>query len=278
MRASGTRASGLLTSLNFWYFGLVTVLLYLPIFLLIVFSFNDSTSLSFPWKGFTPRWYQSLAGADELLRALRNSVVLGILSSLVATALGTMAAIAVVKYRFPGRGLFVAVAAMPLVIPYVVLGVAMLILFSQVGLPLSLFTVGLGHVVINIPLVLLIVGARLIGMPRNLEEAAMDLGATYWDTLRRVTLPIAFPAMVAAFLTCFTTSFDEFALTFFLVGPQLTLPVYIYSQLRFPSRLPLVVAMASLIMVASVVLIVFSEWIRRRGQEPAGPRAVEGGS
>jgi spermidine/putrescine transport system permease protein len=276
MSTTWRRSSRLLTSFSFWYFLLVTVLLYLPIFLLIVFSFNDSTSLSFPWKGFTLRWYQALAGADELLRALRNSIVLGILSSLVATALGTMAAIAVIKYRFPGRGLFVAVAAMPLVIPYVVLGVAMLILFSQVNLPLSLWTVGLGHVVINIPLALLIVGARLVGMERNLEEAAMDLGATYWGTLRRVTLPIAFPAMIAAFLTCFTTSFDEFALTFFLVGPQPTLPVYIYSQLRYPNRLPLVVAMASLIMVASVALIVFSEWIRRRGQELSSPDLVTG--
>lgn len=276
MSTSWRRSGRLLTSFSFWYFLLVTVLLYLPIFLLIVFSFNDSTSLSLPWKGFTLRWYQALAGADELLRALRNSIALGILSSLVATALGTMAAIAVIKYRFPGRGLFVAVAAMPLVIPYVVLGVAMLILFSQVDLPLSLWTVGLGHVVINIPLVLLIVGARLVGMERNLEEAAMDLGATYWGTLRRVTLPIAFPAMIAAFLTCFTTSFDEFALTFFLVGPQPTLPVYIYSQLRYPNRLPLVVAMASLIMVASVALIVFSEWIRRRGQELSSPDLVAG--
>jgi spermidine/putrescine transport system permease protein len=274
MSTTWRRSGRLLTSLSFWYFLLVTILLYLPIFLLIVFSFNDSTSLSFPWKGFTLRWYQSLAGADELLRALRNSIILGILSSLVATALGTMATIAVIKYRFPGRGLFVAVAAMPLVIPLVVLGVAMLILFSQVDLPLSLWTVGLGHVVINIPLVVLIVGARLVGMERNLEEAAMDLGATYWGTLRRVTLPIAFPAMVAAFLTCFTTSFDEFALTFFLVGPQPTLPVYIFSQLRYPNRLPLVVAMASLIMVASVALIVFSEWIRRRGQEPLSPDLV----
>jgi spermidine/putrescine transport system permease protein len=278
MGTNWRRSGRLLTSFSFWYFLFVTALLYLPIFMLIVFSFNDSTSLSYPWKGFTLRWYQALADADELLRALRNSVVLGILSSLVATVLGTMAAIAVIRYRFPGRGLFVAVAAMPLVIPYVVLGVAMLILFGQVNLPLSLWTVGLGHVVVNIPLVLLIVGARLVGMERNLEEAAMDLGATYWGTLRRVTLPLAFPAMIAAFLTCFTTSFDEFALTFFLVGPQPTLPVYIYSQLRFPSRLPLVVAMASLIMVASVCLIVFSEWIRRRGQGPSGRGLVDGGA
>jgi spermidine/putrescine transport system permease protein len=260
-----------LTSFSFWYFVFFTLLLYLPIFLLVVFSFNDAATLTFPLKGFTLRWYERLLAADELLRSVWNSIVLGVASSLVATILGTMAAIGVVKYRFPGRGLFVAVAAMPLVIPYVVLGVAMLIAFSQVNIPLSLWTVGIGHVIINIPLVLLIVGARLIGMEPNLEEAAMDLGATYWGTQFRVTLPIAFPAMVAAFLTSFTTSFDEFALAFFLVGPQPTLPVYIYSQLRYPSRLPVVVALAAVIMVASVLLIVFAEWLRRLGQQSARP-------
>lgn len=262
-----------LASFSFWYFVFFTFILYLPILLLIIFSFNDATTLTFPLKGFTLRWYASLLQARELLKSVWNSVVLGVISSLVATVLGTMAAIGVIRYRFPGRGLFVAVAAMPLVIPYVVMGVAMLILFSQVNIALSLWTVGVGHVIINIPLVLLIVGARLIGMDPNLEEAAMDLGATYWGTLFRVTLPIAFPAMVAAFLTSFTTSFDEFALAFFLIGPQPTLPVFIYSQLRFPSRLPLVVALAALIMVASVVLIVFAEWLRRLGQPSARPAA-----
>jgi spermidine/putrescine transport system permease protein len=179
----------------------------------------------------------------------------------------------VVRYKFPGRGLFVAVAAMPLVIPYVVLAVAMLLLFSQLSIPLSLWTVGLGHVIISIPLVLLIVAARLIGMEKNLEEAAMDLGATYWGMLARVTLPIAFPAMVAAFLVAFTTSLDEFALAFFLIGPDPTLPVYIYSQLRFPSRLPVVVTMASVIMVASVLMIVFSEYVRRWGDASPRPRS-----
>jgi spermidine/putrescine transport system permease protein len=260
-----------LLSLSFWYFVAFTAILYLPIFLLIVFSFNDSQALVFPLKGFTTKWYGEMLRSSELLKSLRNSVTLGVVSSLIATILGTMAAIGVVRFRFPGRSLFVAVAAMPLVIPYVVLAVAMLIMFSQLGIPPSLWTVGIGHVIINIPLVVLIVSARLIGMERNLEEAAMDLGATYWGTLFRVTLPIAFPAMIAAFLTSFTTSFDEFALAFFLIGPQPTLPVYIYSQLRFPSRLPVVVTMAAVVMVASVLMIVFSEYLRRAGQNSAQP-------
>jgi spermidine/putrescine transport system permease protein len=163
---------------------------------------------------------------------------------------------------------------MPLVIPYVVLGVAMLILFDQVGIQLSLWTVGLGHVVINIPFVMLIVAARLSGFDPSLEEAAMDLGANYWNTLLRITLPIAFPALVAAFLFSFTTSFDEFALSFFLIGNETTLPLYLYSQLRFPSRLPLVVAAASIVMVFSIFVLIASDRLRR-SSGPASNRVQE---
>lgn len=251
---------------GFIYFALAALFLYLPIGLLILFSFNDSTALTFPLKGFTLKWYSELLEAKELLTALRHSLVLGFASSAVATLFGTLAAIGLARFNFPGRGAFLAVASLPLVIPYVVLGVALLILFSQWGVPLSLWTVGAGHVVINIPYVMLIVAARLAGFDDNLEEAAMDLGATYWVTLMRVTLPISAPALVSAFLSSFTTSFDEFALAFFLTGTQNTLPVYLYSQLRFPSRLPLVVTLAAIIMVVSVVIVVFSEWLRRVGQ------------
>ena len=155
---------------------------------------------------------------------------------------------------------------MPLVIPSVILGVALLVGFVQIGVPLSLWTVGLGHVVINIPIVILIVMARLAGLSPNLEEAAMDLGMPYMEALLHVTLPLSLPALIAAFLTSFTTSFDEFALTFFLIGSEPTLPIYLYSQLRFPARLPMVVAMASIVIVGSFLIIVLMERIRRAGE------------
>lgn len=248
-----------------FYFALLLAFLYLPIGLLIAFSFNESHLMVFPLKGFTLKWYRALFETTELLKAVRNSIILGIVSSAAATVLGTIAAIGVVRYRFPGRGAFLAVASMPLVIPYVVLGVALLMLFGSLGLPLSLWTVGIGHVVINIPSVMLIVAARLVGFPTSLEEAAMDLGATYWGTLLRVTVPICAPAIGAAFLTSFTTSFDEFALSFFLVGREATLPIYLYSQLRFPNRLPIVVTLAAIVMVTSGAVLIFSEWLRRAG-------------
>jgi spermidine/putrescine transport system permease protein len=248
------------------YYWLLAFFLYLPIIFLLIFSFNDSPVLVFPLKGFTLRWSAGLWEARELIASVWNSLWLGLGSSLVATILGTMAGIAITRFDFPGKQAFVGLSALPLVIPYVVLGVGLLILFDSLGIELSLWTVGLGHVVINVPYVMLIVAARLAGFDPSLEEAAMDLGSNYWRTLRRVTLPITFPALVSAFLMSFTTSFDEFALSFFLIGNETTLPVYLYSQLRFPSRLPLVVTLAAVIMVVSVLVVFFSEWLRRVGQ------------
>lgn len=253
---------------SYIYYWLLALFLYLPIFLLLLFSFNDAATLTFPLSGFTLRWYRELLEAGELLASVRNSLVVGLLSSLAATALGTMAAIGIVRFRFPGRNTFLAVSAMPLVIPSVVLGVALLILFRQlVDVELSLWTVGLGHVVINIPIVMLIVAARLAGFDEHLEEAAMDLGATYWRTQWRITLPIIFPALVAAYLTAFTTSFDEYAMSVFIVGTDATLPVYMYSQLRFPRRLPIIVTLGAIIMVTSILIIVSAERLRRLGQD-----------
>lgn len=250
------------------YFLAMLVLLYLPITLLLIFSFNDSTSLVFPLKGFTVQWYIDLFGNSELLEAVGTSLTLGLGSSLVATILGTMGAIAIVRFNLPGRQAFLAVSALPLVIPYVILAVSMLILFKEVGIPLSAYSAGLGHVVISIPYALLIVSARLVGFPNNLEEAAMDLGATYWGALLRVTLPICSPAIVAAFLLSFTISFDEFAIASFLAGTDATLPIYLYSQLRFPTRLPMVVALAAILMATTMTVMLLTEWLRRVGQPP----------
>ncbi|MBP7999265.1 MAG: ABC transporter permease [Chloroflexi bacterium] len=253
-----------------FYYGLFAIILYLPIILLILFSFNDSSSLRFPLTGFTTRWYQDLLQARELLTSLQNSVIVGLISSLVATILGTMAAIAIMRFDFPGKSAFLTVSALPMVIPSVVIGVALLILFRQmINVELSLWTVGLGHVVLNIPTVMLILASRLAGFPANLEEAAMDLGTSYWGAQWRVTLPMCIPALVAAFLTAFTTSFDEYAMSVFIMGTESTLPVYMYSQLRFPRRLPVMVALGALIMVLSIITILLAERLRRTGQGEA---------
>jgi spermidine/putrescine transport system permease protein len=246
-----------------YYFSLIA-LLYLPIALLFLFSVNSSASLSFPIRQLTFDWYQKLFAADAVLRSARNSLVVALGSSLASTALGTMVSILMLRYKFRGQNILVALAVLPLIVPYVVLGVALLLLFSFLHIDRSLWTVGIAHTVVALPYTLLIIASRLAGFDASLEEAAMDLGADYPTTLRRVVLPLIFPAMVSAWLTAFTVSFDEFALALFLAGTQPTFPVYLFSQLRFANRLPIMIALAVLLMIGTLTLVFIAERFRRR--------------
>src|SRR2546430_76818 len=210
------------------YYWLMIGLLYLPIAILFVFSINANTTLSFPLKGFTLAWYAKLLATPALLHSVFNSIVVAASSSVAATALGSMIAILLSRFEFRGRGALTGLAMLPLIVPYVVLGVALLILFHALNIPLSVVTVALAHVVVALPYTTLIVLARLLGFDQHLEEAAMDLGAGYPTTIRLVILPIAAPAIVSAWITAFTVSFDEFALALFLAGRDPTFPVYLY--------------------------------------------------
>lgn len=267
------------------FFLAFTLLLYLPLGLLVLFSFNASRTMAFPIHAWTLDWYLQAWKSPGLRQALGNSLVVGLGSSLLATALGSLAAVAVMRFRFPGRRLLLAVAALPLVVPSIVLAVALLAGGVQLNALLaalnpaggaaqvkvfSLWTVGISHVVIALPMVILIVAARLVSIPRRLEEAAMDLGCTYWGAQWRVTLPLARPAILAAFLTAFSSSFDEFATAFLLAGTRQTLPTYLYSQLRSAYKLPMVVAAAAVIIVASLLLVAATELLRRGGDAQAG--------
>jgi spermidine/putrescine transport system permease protein len=249
--------------LTFYYFSLIA-LLYLPIALLFLFSVNSSASLSFPIKQLTLDWYQKLFAADAILRSARNSLLVAVGSSFAATILGTMVSILMLRYKFRGQNIIIALAMLPLIVPYVVLGVALLILFSVLHVERSLWTVGIAHTVVALPYTLLIIASRLAGFDSSVEEAAMDLGADYPTTLRRVVLPLIFPAMVSAWLTAFTVSFDEFALALFLAGTQPTFPVYLFSQLRFANRLPIMIALAVLMMIGTLTLVFIGERLRQR--------------
>lgn len=246
-----------------YYFSLIA-LLYLPIVILFLFSINANTALSFPLKGLTLDWYTKLFQADAVLRAARNSLIVATGSSFAATLLGTMVSILIMRYQFRGKNLLLALAALPLIVPYVVLGVALLLLFSVIHVDRSLLTVGIAHTVVALPYTLLIIASRLAGFDSSIEEAAMDLGADYPTTLRRVVLPLIFPAMVSAWLTAFTVSFDEFALALFLAGTQPTFPVYLFSQLRFANRLPIMIALAVLLMIGTLTLVFIAERYRQR--------------
>ena len=245
-------------------YAVMLFLLYLPVALLFVFSFNANTTLSFPITGLTTRWYGEVFSDAALLEAARNSVVVGVGSATVATALGFGVAMAFVRFRFRGRTGLLGLAALPLIVPFVVLGVALFLLFSFLDVPRSLLTIAAGHTVIALPFATLIILARVSGLDPQLEDAAMDLGATYPTTLRRVILPIIGTTLVSAWLTCFIVSFDEVAIALFLAGGDPTFPVFLYGQLRFAQRLPVLIAMAVMLMIGTVALTLIAFRIGRR--------------
>lgn len=240
--------------------------LYVPVLLLPLFSFNDNIYVTLPFKGFTLKWYENLAANSSLQSALWASVKVGVGVSVVSTCFGLMAARAMTRYHIPFRRSIYALIMLPLVIPYMVIGVSTLVILRRaLDLDLSLVTVGLSHVLITVPLSMLVLIARMEGFDRSLEEASRDLGDTAWRSFRRVTLPLVMPGIVSSLLLCFITSFDEYLLAFFLAGSETTLPIFIFSSLRFPAKIPDVLALGSLILMVSIVLVVFAEWLRRRG-------------
>ena len=241
--------------------------LYVPVLLLPLFSFNDSIFVAFPLKGFTTNWYADMLANEQMHAALVNSIKVGIAASVIATIFGIFGAKAVTRYRIPGQKPIVTVIMLPLVIPGIILGVALLMLFSRIDLPLSLYTVTMGHVLICVPFSMATLMARFEGFDKSMEEAAADLGDSPWWVFWRVTFPLAFPGILASLLLCFTISFDEFIMAFFLTSTEQTLPIYMYSQLRFPQRLPPVLALGACILVVSFIVVFFSHWIRRRGTQ-----------
>jgi spermidine/putrescine transport system permease protein len=237
-------------------------LLYFPIALLFLFSFARNTSLVFPLRELTLDWYGEVFADDALLEAARNSLVVGMIAATVATGLGLSVAFA--RFRFRGRLPLLGLAVLPLIVPFIVLGVSLFVLFSFVDVPRSLLTVAAGHSIIALPFATLILLARMSGIDPALEDAAMDLGATYGVTLRRVVLPLIGPTLFSAWLTCFIVSFDEVAIALFLAGGDPTFPVYLYGQLRFAQRVPVLIAMAVLLMIGTISLTLLAFRLARR--------------
>ena len=239
--------------------------LYVPVLVLPVFSFNDSQFIAFPLSGFTTRWYGALAGDSAMQHALGNSLKVGIVTALLSTMLGLAAARAVTRYRLRGAGAALGFISLPLFIPDIVLGLSLLMLLGAMGLPLSLAAVMLGHLLVCVPFALTVLIARFEGFDRNLEEASADLGEDGWMTFWRITAPLMLPGIIASLLLTFITSFDEFLVAFFLSGTEATLPIYIWGQLRFPERLPMVLALGAVILAVPVVLVICAEHVRNLG-------------
>jgi spermidine/putrescine transport system permease protein len=248
------------------FFGLVVIFLYAPIVILVIFSFNKGSVPTFPLSGFTLHWYHEFLTNSDMQAALETSAIVASISSVVAVALGILASIGLSRSRFRGRGLVTTLVLVPLVVPLIVLGISLLLLFHVLGIQLSILTIVVGHVVISLPYTVLILMPRLEQIDASLAEAAYDLGAGPLTTFRRVTLPLILPAVVSAFLVAFTTSFDEYAVASFLAGSRQTFPIFLYSALRFPSQLPQVIAVAVVVLSLTIVVIVAAEVWRRRAE------------
>ncbi len=253
------------------YFWSYLLFLYVPIAILAVFSFHNSPILALPWRQFSLRWYRAMLHSSGLLDSLRTSFIVGILAASVAVFLGTLGGTAIARFEFPGRALLLALGLTPLIIPYLGLAVALLITFVTLGLRPSITTVVIGHSVIAIPYVILLVGTRLLGVDRSLEEAALDLGAGWSGVLWRVYVPLLMPALIVGFVTSFQVSFDEFYLAYFLTGFRPTLPVYFFSSLRQSQLLLPAVALTTLVTTVSVFVLgaawILGRWMFQQREE-----------
>lgn len=252
------------------------VLLYAPTLLLPIFAFNDSTVISFPLTGFTFDWFISLGEADELRDAAFNSLIIASTSAVTSTGLALLATSATVRYRFPGKGVMLGVIMVPMFLPEIIIGVSLLTVVLLAGLNLTIYTIIMGHTLICTPFAIAILRSSFQQLDPSMEEASLDLGASRFATFRRITLPLIMPGVFSSLLIAFTISLDEFVIAFFLSGTEPTLPVYIWSQLRFPRRIPSVMALGTLLLLLSISLLTISEILRRRSARRLGQKDTSG--
>jgi ABC-type spermidine/putrescine transport system permease subunit II len=248
------------------YAGLTMVFLYAPMGLLVLFAFNDSPSVGLPFKGFTTDWFTSMFGNGVLQDALTTSVKVAAATIVISLLLGTAAAVYISRAVGSWRNLSMATISLPLFLPPVILGMAIIIGLNAIGVERGLWTIILGHTIITLPLVTLVVMIRLEGLDRNYELAAQDLGARPHTVFLRVVLPQIAPGIVAAAMIALATSLDEFILTFLVTGTDTTLPLYIFGSLRFGLS-PELTALATVILVVSFALLILGVLIGigRRG-------------
>ena len=261
------------------YFTLLVLFLYAPLVVIFVFSFNDSTIPALPLSGFTTRWYDAAFNDSELLDAVTLSAKIAVCNAIFATTLGVIGALGLSARRVFLRPAVTALMMLPLVVPYIVLAIGMLILIHQAGLNQSWIAVLAGHVVITVPYTILIILPRLRTLDASLPEAARDLGASEVGSFWRITRPLITPAIVSSMIVSFTISFDEYAIASFLIPPgDRTFPIFVYSGTKVPASRPELLAIAAIVIAISLVLVVFTEvgrqWVERRQTGSAGADIV----
>jgi spermidine/putrescine transport system permease protein len=233
--------------------------LYLPLFVLIAGSFFQVA----PQTGFTMSWYQSLLQDPNLLTVTGNSLMVAVVAATIATILGTLAAVVLRRYRFMGRQLLSNALFSLIIIPDLVLGISLLLWLHLLHVPLGFLTLVIGHITLCLPFVTIMINSRLLDLDHSLFEAGHDLGASEWRILRHIILPVLLPAIIGAWLMCFTLSTDDVVISFFLTGPSFNvLPLYIYSLVRLGIT-PEINALCSIIFVVTLVLILIAQWRMR---------------
>ena len=233
---------------------LVFLFLFAPIAIVVLFSFNKTASLTFPFHGFSLRWYRAVFGSDLYRDAILSSLRVAVITVVVVVVVGTLAGIGVTRYAFRGNSIVRVFLLVPAALPGLFVGIALLSFFVQTKISLSLWTVTVGHLIYVLPYFFLVVTSRLQRFDYLLEEAARDLGAGPWTTFRRVTLPLIAPSLIAGALVVFSLSWDEVFITFFTIGAQNTLPLVIYSTVR-QSVDPSVNAISTLLLAGSLVFV-----------------------
>lgn len=250
---------------------LVYVFLYAPILILIVFSFNAGRQTA-RWEGFTLQWYVRLGENQQILAALKNSLIVASAATVVSTIFGTLAALALSRYSFRGKHATQAALFLPIIIPEIVFGAALVTFFGAIQFRLSIWTVIISHIAFSISYVAIVVRARLAGFDRSLEEAAMDLGAGPVQTFLRVTLPLILPGIIAGALLVFTISIDDYVVSSFVAGVgATTLPLQIYSMIKVGVT-PEVNAVSALLLGATIVMIILSQRLQRDPSKEGGTR------
>jgi spermidine/putrescine transport system permease protein len=255
----------------------VMVILYGPLVVLALFSVNDSIVIALPFKGFTLEWYREAMSNVLVRESIKNSLVVALIVTPISLLLGTMAAFATTRFRYRGRGGVAALTGGPLVVPWLLIGVGALLFFSRLHVPLNLRTISSMHIVVAFPLVAAIVSARLVRFDPSLEEAARDLGATNREVLRYIVLPHLVPALAAASILAFSYSFNNFVISFFVGGFELTFPIWVFSTLRHAQNVPIVNAISTLVSIAQVLIVVVAWrlWRRRADRSAASDPASD---
>ncbi|MDD5934527.1 MAG: ABC transporter permease [Clostridiales bacterium] len=246
------------------YLGIITFIMYVPIILTVVYSFNTSRITSI-WGGFTLDWYKVLFQDHDIGIALRNSLILAVISCFLAAVIGTLGAYGMAKIKTKPNQIIGYLSILPIMIPEIILGMVFLAVFSFIGLPFGLTTLIIAHTTFCIPYVLLNVKARLVGMNRSLEEAALDLGASKIRTFFDITLPLISPAIWSGVLLSFAMSFDDVVISIFVTGPQVnTLPIKIYTKMK-TGVTPEINALATVMLLATIILIFASYQVGKVG-------------